>query len=112
MKHDNDDPHAIRLTQQFRSGESMVYDFRGAAGRLTMRVSGRGGDEAGPPAEWCIEVGTNTSPDSVVVAEWAPTRAEALRAVGRSWAGKRLAQNLPTVDWDSVAKAMSAVRAI
>jgi hypothetical protein len=112
MKRENEDEHAIRLTQQFRSGESMVYDFRGSAGRITMRVSGRGGDEAGPPAEWCIEVGTSSSPESVVVAEWAPTRAEALRAVGRSWGEKRMAHNLPTIDWDSVAKAMSAVRAI
>jgi len=112
MKDEKDDPHAIRLTQQFRSGESMVYDFRGTAGRLTMRVSGRGGDEGGLPAEWCIEACTSTSPDSVVVAEWAPTRAEALRAVGRSWTEKRRAQDLPTIDWDSVANAMSAVRAI
>jgi hypothetical protein len=111
MKHE-DDEHAIRLTQQFRSGESMVYDFRGAAGRLTVRVSGRGGEDAGPPAEWCIEACTSSSPESVVVAEWAPTRAEALRAVGRSWDEKRLANHLPTIDWDSVAKAMSAVRAL
>jgi hypothetical protein len=110
MKHE-DEP-AIRLTQQFRLRGSMVYDFRGATGRLTLRVSGRGGDEAGPPSEWCIEACTSSSPESVVVAEWAPTRAEALRVVGRSWAEKRIAQNLPEIDWDSVAQAMSAVRAL
>lgn len=112
MKRDDDDEHAIRITQQFRSGEAMVYDFRSTAGRLTVRVSGRGGTDSGPPAEWCIEACTSSSPDSVVVAEWAPTRAEALRAVGQSWSDKRVVHNLPTIDWDSVAKAMTAVRAI
>ncbi len=112
MKRADDDEHAIRITQQFRSGEAMVYDFRGSAGRLTVRVSGRGGNDAGPPTEWCMEACTSSSPESVVVAEWAPTRAEALRAIGRSWGEKRVAQNLPTIDWDCVARAMTAVRAI
>jgi hypothetical protein len=107
-----DDEQAIRITQQFRSGEAMVYDFRGSTGSLTVRVSGRGGADAGPPAEWCIEACTSSSPESVVVAEWAPTRAEALRAVGRSWKAKCLAHHLPTIDWDGVARAMSAVRAL
>ena len=106
------DENAIRITQQFRSGESMVYDFRCAAGRLTVRVSGRGGEAEGPPAEWCVAACTSTSPESVIVSAWAATRAEALHAVGRSWSEKRLAHNLPVIDWDSVARAMSAVRAI
>ena len=105
------DEDALRITTQFRSGEAMVYDLRSKAERLTLRVSGRGGDE-GPPTEWCVEASTSTSPDAVVVAEWGPTRAEALRAVGRSWAEKRIACNLPVFDWQSVARAMSAVRAI
>jgi hypothetical protein len=105
------DEDAIRITQQFRSGDAMVYDFRGTAGRLTLRVSGRGGDE-GPPTEWRVEASTSSSPDAVVVAEWAATRAEALRAVGVAWGQKRLASNLPSFDWESVARALSAVRAI
>jgi hypothetical protein len=105
------DEDALKITQQFRSGEAMVYDLRSKAGRLTLRVSGRGG-EAGPPDEWRIQASTSSSPDAVVVAEYAPTRAEALRAVGRSWDEKRLAGNLPRFDWESVARAMSAVRAL
>jgi hypothetical protein len=105
------DESAVRITDQFRSGDAMVYDLRGAAGRLTLRVTGRGGDD-GPPTEWRIEASTSTSTDAVVVAEWGATRAEALRAVGRSWSEKRLASNLPSFDWESVARAMAAVRAI
>jgi hypothetical protein len=78
---------------------------------LTLRISGRGND-AGPPAEWRIEASTSSSPDAIVVAESGPTRAEALRSVGRSWNERRLAGNLPLFDWESVARAMSAVRAI
>ena len=89
----------------------MVYDLRARTGRLTLRVSGRGGDD-GPPAEWRVAASTNGSPDAVVVEEWAATRADALRAVGRSWEQKRLANSLPEFDWESVARAMSAVRAI
>ena len=106
---DND---AIRITQQFRSGNSMVYDFRSRAGRLTLRVTGRGGEEEGPPTEWRIEAATSSAPDAVVVDESGPTRADALRSVGHSWREKRLANNLPVFDWESVARAMSAVRAI
>ncbi len=106
------DEEKFRITQQFRSGESMIYDFRGEAGRFTLRISGRGGADSGPPAEWRVEACTGSSPESVVVAEWAPTRAEALRAAGRSWNSKCAANHLPAIDWENVALAMSAVRAL
>ena len=102
---------SVRITQQFRARDAMVYDLRGSAGRLTLRITGRGGSD-GPPTEWRIEASTSTSSDAVVVAEGGATRAEALRAVGRSWNEKRLASNLPSFDWESVARAMAAVRAI
>jgi hypothetical protein len=102
---------SIRITQQFRARDAMVYDLRGGAGRLTLRVTGRGGGD-GPPTEWRIEASTSSSPDAPVVSEGGTTRADALRAVGRSWNEKRLANNLPSFDWESVARAMAAVRAI
>ena len=64
----DDEAPAIRITQQFRSGEAMVYDFRGTSGRLTVRITGRGGEQDGPPSEWRIEASTGSSPESVVVA--------------------------------------------
>jgi hypothetical protein len=112
MKPDSDEGDAIRITQQFRSGQAMVYDLRGTAGRLTLRVTGRGGADDEPPTEWRIEAGTSSSPDAMIVAESAATRADALQAVGRTWSEKRLALNLPIFDWESVARAMRAVRAI
>jgi hypothetical protein len=101
---------ALKITLQFRSGDAMVYDFRSNAGRMTLRVSGHGGERL--PTEWRMEASTSTVPDAPIVAESGATRAEALQAVGRSWNHKRLANNLPIFDWESVARAMSAVRAI
>ena len=105
------DEDAIRITQQFRSRDAMVYDLRGSAGRLTLRVTGRGGED-GQPTEWRIEASVSSSPEAVTVAEGGATRADALRAVGRSWNESRLANNLPSFDWESVIRAMAAVRAI
>jgi hypothetical protein len=105
----NEEP--IRITQQFRARDAMVYDLRGSTGRLTLRVTGRGGGD-GPPTEWHIEASISSSPDAIVVAEGGPTRAEALRAVARAWNEKRLANALPSFDWESVGRAMAAVRAI
>jgi hypothetical protein len=90
----------------------MVYDLRGAAGRLTLRVTGRGGEDDGPPTEWRIEASTSIAPDAVIVSERGATRAEALRAVGRAWDEKRVASNLPSFDWELVARALAAVRAL
>ena len=111
MKPENDDEGAIRITQQFRSRDAMVYDLRGKAGRLTLRITGRGGDD-GSPMEWRIEASTGGSADAVIVAEEAATRADALRAVGRSWNDRRIENNVPSFDWESIARAMAAVRAV
>ncbi|MGH7435798.1 MAG: hypothetical protein ACRENE_08995 [Polyangiaceae bacterium] len=100
----------LEITQQFWSGQAMVYDLRSQAGKVTLRVSGSTSERL--LTEWRIEASTSTAPDAPVVAECGATRAEALQAVGRSWNGKRLANHLPTFDWESVARAMSAVDAL
>ncbi len=107
-----DDGDTLRITQQFRSGQAMVYDLRRGQARLTVRITATNVPDAGPPTEWRIEAATSTSPGAVVVAEIGPTRAAALRAVGREWDRKRLEHDLPIFDWESVAKAMTAVRAL
>ncbi len=109
MKATNEDD-GFQITHQFWSGDAMVYDLRSQAGKVTLRVSGCTGERM--LTEWRIEASTSTAPDAPVVAERGATRAEALQAVGRTWDGKRLANNLPVFDWESVARAMSAVRAI
>src|SRR5580692_8331159 len=94
------DEEGLRITQQFRSGRSMVYDLRGKAGRLTMRVSAQQEDDLA--AGWRIEASTSNAPDAVLVAECGATRADALREVGRSWLEKRAAHDLPLFDWEAI----------
>lgn len=106
------DAEAVRITQQFRSGQAMVYDLRGTDGRVTLRVTGRAETDDGPPTEWRIEASTSGSPDAVVISESGVTRADALKAVGHAWSEKRAACHLPFFDWDLVALAMRAVRAV
>ncbi len=103
------DDSGLRITQQFRSRDAMVYDLRGAAGRLTLRITGRGDDDG---VEWRVEASTSTSPDAISVASSAPTRAKALHAVGQTWTATHIAQNLPLFDWEAVAKALADVRAL
>jgi hypothetical protein len=100
----------IRITQQFRSRDAMVYDLKGATGRLTLRVSASNDGSASPT--WRVAASTSTSPEAVSVSESGVTRAEALHAVSLAWAEKRAANNLPVFDWEAVARALAAVRAI
>jgi hypothetical protein len=54
---------------------------------------------------------TSASADATVEA-WGPTRIDALREVARLWTERTLQLNLPSFDWDAVAKALSEVRAV
>ena len=100
----------IRITQQFRSRDAMVYDLKGATGRLTLRVSAS--EDGGGVPLWRVAASTSTSPEAVSVSESGGTRAEALRAVSVAWGEKRAANNLPVFDWEAVARVLAAVRAI
>ena len=101
---------ALKITHQFRAGIGMVYDLKGDGNRLTVRVFPR--QNPSDLDEWRIEARSSEAPEAAVVSEWGKTRTEALAAVGRSWVSEASARSLPTFDWDAVAEALSAVRAI
>jgi hypothetical protein len=52
------------------------------------------------------------SDDSPSIVKPGLTREDALRAVARAWAAKHRATGFPWMDWDAVATALRAVRAI
>ncbi len=99
----------LRITNQFRSKGSMVYDLRCNGERLTLTVSPRTSEHDG--GEWRVEARTSGRPEEDVVERWGPTRIDALRAVGLEWT-ERLARGLPRFDWEAVAQALIAVRAV
>ena len=101
---------SLRITDQFRGKRGMVYELRCKGVRLTLRISARANDEE--LGEYCVEASSGTTPDEVVLTEWATTRADALFAVGKSWSEQAFTRGLPAFDWDAVTKALVDVRAV
>jgi hypothetical protein len=101
---------ALRITQQFRSGRAMVYDLRDKVSRLTLRISER--QSATEPGDFRVDAATGNGPEAIVITGWGATRADALGDAARSWAEGRVRTGLPAFDWESVTRALSAVRAV
>lgn len=100
----------IRITNQSRKKRGMLYDLKSNGARLLINVSPRENDlERG---DWRVEAKTSNAPDGFVVTGWGSTRAEALQACGRSWASSSSDRDLPSFDWEAVASALTAVRAL
>jgi hypothetical protein len=108
MKQDNES--GLRITQQFRSGRAMVYDLKDRESRLTLRIFER--QSSAEPGDFRVEAATDGSPDTQVVTGWGATRALALNETARSWTEARVTSALPAFDWEAVARALSAVRAV
>jgi hypothetical protein len=104
------DRDSLRITDQFRGRRGFVYDLRCQGSRLTLCIVPRG--SVADSDEWCIEARASHAPDAPIVSEWGPTRIDALRAVGRSWAIQAQQRGLPLFDWEAVAKALTEVRAL
>jgi hypothetical protein len=102
-------PHA-RITNQFWRGPSMVYDLSCDEVRLTLEVTLRA--MPGSPDQWSVHASARQAPDPPTVDEAGATRGEALTAVARAWGAKHGAVGFPPLDWDAVAQALRAVRAI
>ncbi len=102
---------SLRITNQFRAKDAMVYDLRCEGTRLTVSVSQRRNEL--DPDEWCVAARSGQAPNEVVtVEEWGKTAADALRHTATSWGTKAESQAMPTFDWTAVAGALAAVRAI
>jgi hypothetical protein len=101
---------ALQITNQFRDRRGMVYDLKCEGARLTVQVTPR--VSSADPGEWHVEARTAHTPESLVIAEWGPTRADALREVGRAWVREAPSHGLPTFDWEAVAQVLTAVRAL
>src|SRR5580658_1659140 len=99
---------SVRITNQFRRGNSMVYDLHCEDTLLTVEIASSGDTTR----TFTVAAHVRQAPEHPSIAEPGATRAEALRAVGRSWVAKNGAFGFPKVDWELVAQALIAVRAI
>jgi hypothetical protein len=100
----------VRITNQFRKRQAMVYDLSCDDVRLTLEVTSR--ESADGLGEWHVEAFARHAPEKPTIDEPGTTRREALSAVARAWAAKRGTYGFPPLDWDAVAEALVAVRAI
>jgi hypothetical protein len=101
---------SVRITNQFRKGQAMVYDLSCEDIRLTIEiVAHQNGDG---PDEWTVEAHAREAPEKPTIHETSGTRVDALRAVARSWTAKQGLNGFPSLDWDAVSVALLAVRAI
>jgi hypothetical protein len=100
----------VRITNQFRKGQAMVYDLSCDHVRLTIEVTAR--ENADGLGEWNVEAHARAAPDEPTIDAPGVTRSDALRAVAKSWTAKQGTQGFPSVDWEAVAHALLAVRAI
>jgi hypothetical protein len=111
MTKDEDRSPAVRITNQFRKREAMVYDLSCDDVRLTLEITARAAGE-GLEDEWHIEAFARQAPEKPTLGGPGRTRREALAAVARAWTAKDGAYGFPPLDWDAVAVALLAVRAL
>jgi hypothetical protein len=89
----------------------MAYDLKCDGVRLTLLISERA--QSGEPGDWRIEArGSLTAERKGTVVEWGLTREDALRAIGLAWASSVETLGLRVFDWEAVARALHAVRAL
>jgi hypothetical protein len=100
----------VRITNQFRKRQAMVYDLSCEDVRLTLEVSARPNDDG--LGEWKVEAHARQAAEKPTIHEPGATRDDALRAVARSWTAKLGVYGFPKLDWEAVSTAMLGVRAI
>ena len=102
---------ALRIMDQYHSNGGMAYDLKCEGVRLTLVIT-----ERKLPAEvgaWKIEARAARPAESeVTVTEWGATRDDALRGVAAAWVAANDTMAFRVFDWDAVAVALRAVRAI
>jgi RNA recognition motif len=103
------DKNALRITNQYRASvdRGMVYELKVDAVGVALEVA-----QSPSAGEWRVQARTTQAPQLVVIGEWAATRIEALRAVGKLWGSKMPSLGLPNLDWDAVASVLAEVRAV
>jgi hypothetical protein len=104
----DDKKHGVRITGQFRSRGSMVYDFICDSTRITISVSSSNEEES----QWNAEAVAKQVPDALSMHGAGPSRGEAITALAESWASKNGVAGVPWLDWAAIREALSAVRAI
>ena len=99
------------VTNQFRTRGVMVYDLASEGAQVTISIAPCA-DNLDGTGDWRAEAFARQAPERPTLAETGATRGDALDAVARAWAAKDRAFGFPKLDWDAIAFALRAVRAV
>jgi hypothetical protein len=105
------DKSAHRIVMQYFRGNTLVCELRTPEAPLSVHIS-PGNDDGDRDAGWRIEAHGKVIDKDIVVAASGTTRRNALTEVSTRWSAQRPELGLFLVDWEAVAVALSAVRAI
>ncbi len=106
------DPDAPRITQQYRDRDHrMVYELKSGTSKLVVVAAQNPAASAGADT-WRFEAHPAETPQLLVTGEWGATRGDAFRTMRDSWVERGDALGLAHFDWEKVAAALTAVRAI
>ncbi|MGH7435801.1 MAG: hypothetical protein ACRENE_09010 [Polyangiaceae bacterium] len=101
---------ATQITNQFRTREGTVYEITHDEIRLRIAMTFRENPDG--LGHWNAECRVRASASRSSIAKPGITREDALRAVARAWMAKQYVDGFPEMDWEAVATAMRAARAI
>jgi hypothetical protein len=100
----------VRITNQFRKRDAMVYDLLCERFHVTITMAVRPNVDG--LGEWMTEAFATESAEKPTIGEPGLTRESALRAVEFTWKQKNRAHGFPLLDWNAIAEALRNVRAI
>jgi hypothetical protein len=103
----NETTPKVRITDQFRSGESMVYDLKCDNIRITISMSSSRQDD-----QFCAEALAKQAPDPPKISGSGSSRGEALTVLAEAWRSRSGSEGFPWLDWTAIRDALLAVRAI
>lgn len=103
--------NAPRIVMQYFRGDTLVCELKTAATTLRLHVA-RGDADGNRENGWRIEAHGKVVENEVMIAACGPTRRAAFTEVCSKWSAQGYELGLPSVDWDGVAVALTAVRAI
>ena len=98
----------VRITDQFRQREAIVYDLKCDSIRISISIS----PETTANETWKADVVAKMMPDRPSVSAVGQSRSEALGALEEAWCEKGETGGLPALDWKAIRQALVAVRAI
>lgn len=106
MATDDGAPH---ITQQYRDRDGrMVYELRHGASQLVLVLS----ESKDGTRDVRFEAHPRETPQLVVTGAWSASRTEAFRTMRELCVERGEGLGLARIDWDKVAAALTAVRAI